>query len=356
MGFLDSVFGSDSESETESLPTLSPEQQATAKALSDYLTGAVRQPGAGYQGPLTAPLSNAENLSLAALEERSRALAAGGDNDIAVDALNKILTRDATDVESFFKTNIQQPAVNDFSEVVRPALEANFADQFFGSARRDASQNADEELIKYLTQARTETALRGREQDTNAILQALSLAPTVNQAGTTEQLNILNALSTPRDVAQGGLDREFQRFLETQRQQNTITQLANQFVGTPHQENITTVTEGSGGLLGGFLSSAGAGSFLSTLIPGAAGSGAASSAASLALLSDRRLKTAITSIGKLAGLTLYHWVWTPLGKALAGDQPTIGFMSDEVRAVMPNAVIRVGGYDRVNYNMILGSV
>lgn len=71
--------------------------------------------------------------------------------------------------------------------------------------------------------------------------------------------------------------------------------------------------------------------------------GAGAQAGALAF-SDRRLKRDITGIGKLpSGLGLYEWqyVW--------GGPLQIGVMSDEVRALMPHAVKRIGGYDAVNY-------
>jgi len=65
--------------------------------------------------------------------------------------------------------------------------------------------------------------------------------------------------------------------------------------------------------------------------------------------SDRRLKKNVQKIGKMCGLNVYKfdYIW---------DEPSIGFMADEVKEVMPEAVMtHESGYDMVNYNMVLGA-
>jgi len=65
--------------------------------------------------------------------------------------------------------------------------------------------------------------------------------------------------------------------------------------------------------------------------------------------SDRRLKTNIRKIGKLANglfVYLFNYIWN--------EQEQIGVMSDEVREIMPHAVIvHPSGYDLVNYEEVL---
>lgn len=66
----------------------------------------------------------------------------------------------------------------------------------------------------------------------------------------------------------------------------------------------------------------------------------------MALFSDRRLKTNITKIGKHGSLNIYEWDW----KHQNGG--SVGFMSDEVAKICPEAVIQhASGYDMVNYPM-----
>lgn len=65
------------------------------------------------------------------------------------------------------------------------------------------------------------------------------------------------------------------------------------------------------------------------------------------LKSDRRLKKNIHKIGKLMnGLNVYtfDYLW---------GESSVGVMADEVKAIKPESVINIGGYDHVNYSEIL---
>lgn len=80
--------------------------------------------------------------------------------------------------------------------------------------------------------------------------------------------------------------------------------------------------------------------------------GQAGGFANLLGLSDRRLKKDIEKVGELPnGLSWYKWNWNGL-LGLAGE--AYGVIADEVKAVMPSAVIRQGnGFDAVNYGEVL---
>jgi len=71
-------------------------------------------------------------------------------------------------------------------------------------------------------------------------------------------------------------------------------------------------------------------------------------AAGITAMSDRRLKKNIIKIGEsLMGLPIY------LFKYIWSSDWTIGHMADEVKKVVPEAVIRMpNGYDAVNYGML----
>lgn len=77
--------------------------------------------------------------------------------------------------------------------------------------------------------------------------------------------------------------------------------------------------------------------------------GSAAMMAPAGTFSDRRLKNNIKKIGQLAnGLFVYvfNYIW--------GGPEQIGVMSDEVREIMPHAVIvHPSGYDMVNYDEVL---
>ncbi len=64
------------------------------------------------------------------------------------------------------------------------------------------------------------------------------------------------------------------------------------------------------------------------------------------MASDRRLKENIAKIGQLAnGLNVY--VFNYLGSKI----PTVGLMADEVRKIRPEAVVSIGGFDHVRYDL-----
>lgn len=80
----------------------------------------------------------------------------------------------------------------------------------------------------------------------------------------------------------------------------------------------------------------------SSFAPAAAGPAATAASTALVAGSDRRLKRWITRIGTWRGYPLYWWVYV---WGVAG----IGVMSDEINQ---DAVIRVNGYDMVDYSRV----
>lgn len=72
------------------------------------------------------------------------------------------------------------------------------------------------------------------------------------------------------------------------------------------------------------------------------------------MFSDIRLKSKIKYIGKLAnGIKFYKWSWNKKGRKLAGNQPEYGVIAQQVREIMPNAVVRgKDGYLQVDYSKV----
>lgn len=84
-----------------------------------------------------------------------------------------------------------------------------------------------------------------------------------------------------------------------------------------------------------------------SLLGGAFGLGGQLGAASIMSFSDRRLKVEVKRVGKHGNLNVYQYRY-------AGSKDVhVGFMADEVKKVMPQAVKRhANGYDMVDYSMI----
>ena len=113
-----------------------------------------------------------------------------------------------------------------------------------------------------------------------------------------------------------------------------FAQAVNAILGQQQLDRFdTTVGGGSSSSEGGIIPGLGGGEGIAALIG----------------LSDRRLKTNIIRIGKLANglfVYVYNYIW--------GGPNQIGVMADEVRKIMPHAVVRgVDGFDRVNYSEVL---
>ena len=74
-----------------------------------------------------------------------------------------------------------------------------------------------------------------------------------------------------------------------------------------------------------------------------------------AVMSDRRLKTNIQKFGELAnGLGVYAFNYIGHAKKIHGGGRRFGVMADEVRKIMPSAVmVDEFGYDMVDYNQVL---
>lgn len=79
------------------------------------------------------------------------------------------------------------------------------------------------------------------------------------------------------------------------------------------------------------------------------GLGSAALASPWLFASDRRLKTDIEPFGELNGFNLYRYryVW--------GGPEVVGVMADEVKKVLPHAVVNIGGFDHVDYAEVLNA-
>lgn len=266
MGLFSSIgkalFGEKQKTTVTPTNTLSPDQQAASAELLKFLEGK-GNPATQKQftGDLVAPLSNLENLSLAALEDRSRAIGTTGDPNIraASEALMQILNRGETDANDYIQANITDPLTDVFNET-RAGTAGRFADQFFGSQRQKQDSTDFENFMDTLAATQTGARLDIRNQDTNAILEAIGLAPQLAGAEQNQLLDLLEAGSVPRENETARLLGEFEKYIQNQGQQNDLASIIAQYIGIPAQENIVRNRAGTSGLVGGFLEGA-AGSF-----------------------------------------------------------------------------------------------
>jgi len=233
MALSDILFGTKPKATITGKTTLTEEQQ---KLFEETVFPFLDEPIAGQ------PLSSTEQLSLAALEEQAiQAVSGDTAGTQAQGALGDIFSRGPTDISEFFESNIRDPLLKDFNEIILPGIGKRFAGQFFSGERAEGERSAVDDLLRTLTSERSKIALAGREQDTDAILRAAGLAPGADAGVLSNLMGLFEG---------GGLGRNIDR----QRLHDILAAL-----GIQTTENIGIGTGGSSGLLGGLLGGVGTG-------------------------------------------------------------------------------------------------
>ncbi len=251
MSFIgDFLFGTEPESQQDQLSLLTEQQKRIADFLEPFLTSENLGTIEGVQTP---PLSSIQETSLAGLEQLTAGIAGGGTEQQDLlstgrTAATDILTRDATDIEDFFRTNIADPSLKFFNEEISPAITSKFAPSgFFSSERLDAEAGSREDLLRFLTQSRESVALKGREQDTNALLKALTSLGGLRGTELGDLSGVLAAGELPRDAFR---EEAIGPIQERERRLNSIFKA----LGIPGVENVVTTTPGTPGLINSLAS------------------------------------------------------------------------------------------------------
>lgn len=194
-------------------------------------------------------ISAAEEGTVGGLEQiLGQVLSGENVSQVAGGTLTDILTRDATDIDEFFETNVADPLFQQFEEDILPGIEGRFGGQFFGGERRETEARAREDLIDALARGRADVALRGREFDTASQLQAAGLAPGVGRAPSELLLALQGGLSLPRGIKKEQLAAQSERLRQILAALNV-----KEF------ENIAAGVPGQTGLLPGLFSGFGSG-------------------------------------------------------------------------------------------------
>lgn len=211
---------------------------------------------------------------------------------------------------------------------IMPSINSSFA----GSGMTGSSLHA-QNLARGLSSGLADVENQFYQQGENRALQAAGMLPSLN-AGTLSQLDYLRGIGSER---QGQAQAEIQADVLRDQQAKTA--------------EIDALTEYLA-LVSGAGSMFGVQSQTSRSSPGLLGiAGLGLQAAPLIFPSDRRLKRDISPVGVRGGLPWYSYRYKT---DKASDGPRFGFMSDDVRKVMPDAVTVVNGFDMVDYGMVLG--
>lgn len=260
MGFLDFLFGEGPSVETQTLPTLTPQQQSSLDDLLRQLSGGTER-GAPrrFEGDVNVEASELSQLSLAGLEERALALAdPNRESEIlgaSTDTLLKLLDFEGQQagVEDFFTTNIRDPALKSFRETVLPQIGREFGGaNFFGSERQRADAEAREDLLTGLTRSRGDITFRAEQANRDRAIQALGLAPGVDAMGradSDELLSLLQAGETQTGLEERNVQREFAQFLAEAGLDDAQIQQLLAGINTGALENVVTALPGTPGFL-----------------------------------------------------------------------------------------------------------
>lgn len=333
----DALFGTDPEVQPRS--TLTAEQRRLLdEFLIPYLRGTpIDQVGDQYSGDFVAGLGEQEQALLSQLvgnaqgggtvdqttlqglvQQLASGASAGTTRDVPDQAtgVNDLLSQitsnpqlaqfiqaNPTDFQEYFRTNVEQPALENFREQILPALSREFAGQSFGSQRKDVTLQATDDLTKNLTAARAKTAFDTRESAMQRALEALGLGGQLagqqaqigesgrqanlqsnqqvldrllsgqrtalegiglqGQVDAQQQANLREALTAaaiPREIEDRQLAAEYSDFIRRIGQKDTRIQQILGALGTPSTENIGFQGEpgAAGGILEAALGAAGA--------------------------------------------------------------------------------------------------
>lgn len=330
-GITDSLFGSAPEANTESVATMTPEQQAFLKKLLAELTpqiGNVSSQGT-YSGPFTAPLNNLQSLSLDSIENLSKEMGSSTSYINAMGALDKMTaTGGKQDITDVFQNSIVNPAMKNFTEKVMPGVIGNFGGMgAYGSDKQKQSQIAMRNLNDSVLAAGSDLAFKAGDSANKNILSALGLTPAMTNIPMDYFTKALGAGTLSNANAQVGISNQLEYLKSQNANKQATLQAMIGALGLKPTENISTVTGGSSGSAGGLMQGAAA-------------------LYSSGIFSDQRLKSHIQRIGShILGFGVY--LYKIFGKW------EVGFMAQEVMLVKPEAVsIHSSGYMQVNYSML----
>lgn len=267
MGFFDTLlFGEGPSTELTTMNLMTPRQLELLQNLLiegiDISKSGVLQPGT-FERELMP--GEGVGSSLAALEEAAMRSATGELQQESERFLTDLIsgkgsTSGQDAFESFFQSNIQEPALRDFSTQVLPAISRDFGgSNFFSSERRQTEDRAREDLLRGLTQARSSGALEQRQRDTTNRLAGTQAASATQGQNISNLAQLFNAQTGATQLDIDTLMADLQKFGVEEELRNQLFNQILQAINTRTFENIVLNDPGSTGLVQSFLSGGGGG-------------------------------------------------------------------------------------------------
>lgn len=227
-GFL----GSRSQSAGDTISTLDPRQQAIQGQTATTISNLLNSPSQ-YQGQVAAPITAAEQQALANAQRLG---------SLSQTSLENLINLDPQAFATQFRTEIAQPALNFFKQDVAPYLTE--ALPFSSQARANVLTRGLNDLQQNLLGQQFQAREAQRQLALNAIGQGINL----NQSQT-------QLAGVPREIQQLGLDKEFNRFIAGNPNQQAGLNSALSFLGVNTQA-IQQPQDRLAGLISGLTSGA----------------------------------------------------------------------------------------------------
>ncbi len=254
-GVTDTLFGKAPKLKQGSMPTWMSGQRTLFGDLAKQIKTEIPWGGISYPGRINAGPNPLETTSLAGLEELAKAYyQPGGAGSVASDTYQRMLSGDTGDWQDYYRTNIQEPMVKDFSRDILPAISRAYAPSGFYSSQRLESENrAREDLLDALTKARSATGYQAWENAQNRALTAMGMEP----PGVTAGRGFYQVGAGARMESQADMARQYQEWIRQRDEQYKKANLILAALGLKPIENYSVVQPGTTGLLPSLISAGG---------------------------------------------------------------------------------------------------
>lgn len=235
-------------------------------------------------------------------------------------------------------------------------IQEQVGSRFAGAGRALGSPGEVQTFERELANAAAPFMFQNYGQERERMDRAASMLPGIQSAqqqADWQNLAALEGVGQAYDtMAQRAIDEQIARYNFGQSEPYQRLQRYAELIGsgTPFMsssQGVQVPGRGVGGAIGGGMTGAASGALAGSMF-GPWGAGIGGGLGLLGgLFSDRRLKRDIRYVGvHCNGLPLYEfrYVWD--------DEKRVGHMSDDVQAVMPEAVSRFAGFDIVHYGLL----
>jgi len=242
VGGLSSLNKSKQKDKVKSAPLWNTWQKSIAPFLNPYLMR-------GTELPVDPGQTALSTASLTAMEQFAQNMYGGGagaDRGMkgqGEDALKHVLAQGPTNVEDFYKTNIEHPMLESFKQDIMPAISREYTPSgFWSSERTRTEERSREDLLDALVQAKAGLEYKSREDNLNRLLQASGMARDFSTRDLTELATLFGAGEQQYGREKAVLD-------EQQRREEVRNRAILAALGLSTQENIAFTGGGQGNIL-----------------------------------------------------------------------------------------------------------